>query len=382
VTDATKKQLFTFTTKNGPKFVPHLAPAAPLSKGGRPPLTKTYARKPRTKDTAKPQDTLTPVYSTNTVTVAVKDTSATNSTTGFVVAPSSHVPTTSKVMATTNTMVYLSDNTMVGLSDTTNTIVGLSDTTTTIPKQPSTNAMIVANPTVQAPDSPATYFATVMNDEVSINTCPEEFIMDLEVATIQHMEEVDTMMVDEGYNTAESTASGKSSPTSSIGDDVVTLNNHDQDHTVEWSLPADFNINAIDIDFVLQQTEVANAVDGILPDHQEFNFIGTYETTEEMNKALDLEPKQDAPKERRRHKLGPKQQKLEELPRENIDNVKRCREYRKNKNIKLSVEEEELKELEERNAELREKEKMMVEKLSKAQGAYIRLIREGRVKFA
>jgi len=353
--------------------VPHLAPAAPLSKGGRPPLTKTYARKPRTKDTAKPQDTLTPVNSTNN-TDTVKDTSATTSTTGFVVAPSSHVPTTSKVMATTNTMVYL--------SDTTNTMVGLSDTTTTIPKQPSTNAMIVANPTVQAPPSPATYFASVMNEEVSINTCPEEFIMDLEVATIQHMEEVDTMMVDEGYNTAESTASGMSSPTSSIGDDVVTLNNHDQDHTVEWSLPADFNINAIDIDFVLQQTEVANAVDGILPDHQEFNFIGTYETTEEMNKALDLEPKQDALKERRRHKLGPKQQKLEELPRENIDNVKRCREYRKNKNIKLSMEEEELKELEERNAELREKEKMMVEKLSKAQGAYIRLIREGRVKFA
>jgi len=363
VTDATKKQLFTFTTKNGPKFVPHLAPAAPLSKGGRPPLTKTYARKPRTKDTAKPQDILTPVNSINTVTVAVKDTSATNSTTGFVVAPSSHVPTTSKVMATTNTMVGLSD-----------TPTAIAATTTT--EQPSTNT------TVQAPDSPATYFATVMNDEVSINTCPEEFIMDLEVATIQHMEEVDTMMVDEGYNTAESTASGKSSPTSSIGDDVVTLTNLDQDPTVEWSLPADFNINAIDIDFVLQQTEVANAVDGILPDHQEFNFIGTYETTEEMNKALDLEPKQDAPKERRRHKLGPKQQKLEELPRENIDNVKRCREYRKNKNIKLSMEEEELKELEERNAELREKEKMMVEKLSKAQGAYIRLIREGRVKFA
>lgn len=364
MTDATKKQLFTFTTKNGPKFVPNLAPAAPFFKGGRPPLTKTYARKPKTKDTAKPQDTLKPANSTNTNTVLAKDTSVTDSTTSVVVAPSSHVPTNSEVMATTNTTA--------GPGDTTSTMA-----TTTISEQPSTNTVVVANQSVQAPASPATYFTTVMNEEVS--TCPEEFIMDLEVATIQHMEEVETM-VDEGYLTAESTASGKSSPTSSIGDEVVTLTNLDQDNTVEWSLPADFDINAID--FVLQQAEVASAVDGILPNHQEFNFLGTYETTEEMAKALELEPKQDAPKERRRHKLGPKPAKLEELPKENISNVKRCREYRKNKNIKLSMEEDELKQLEERNAELREKEKEMVEKLSRAQGSYIRLIREGRIKFA
>merc|ERR1719237_703659 len=93
---------------------PTWPPPPPSSRAAGPPLTKTYARKPKTKDTAKPQDTLKPANSTNTNTVLAKDTSVTDSTTSVVVAPSSHVPTNSEVMATTNTAA--------GPGDTTNTM--------------------------------------------------------------------------------------------------------------------------------------------------------------------------------------------------------------------------------------------------------------------
>merc|ERR1711978_490004 len=82
----------------------------------------------------------------------------------------------------------------------------------------------------------------------------------------------------------------------------------------------------------------------------------------------------------RRHTKGPKKADLNEIPEENHSNVKRCRKYRENKKIKASEWQDELEALETRNKELREQEKAMVERLAKVQGAYINLIKAGRIK--
>merc|ERR1712079_393002 len=71
---------------------------------------------------------------------------------------------------------------------------------------------------------------------------------------------------------------------------------------------------------------------------------------------------------------------LNEIPEENHSNVKRCRKYRENKKIKASEWQDELEALETRNKELKEQEKAMVERLAKVQGAYINLIKAGRIK--
>ena len=89
----------------------------------------------------------------------------------------------------------------------------------------------------------------------------------------------------------------------------------------------------------------------------------------------------DQPKQGKKHTTGPIPQPLEKLPPQNINNVLRCREYRSNKNKKLAQEMDELEVLEEKNRELREQEKKITEKLAQAQAAYLRLIREGRVKY-
>jgi len=120
---------------------------------------------------------------------------------------------------------------------------------------------------------------------------------------------------------------------------------------------------------------------------QEFTLIGTYDNIPEMiqaNPSLSSEKEKvdgkGSKKEPRRHTKGPKKADLSEIPEENRGNVLRCRKYRENKNIKIANWEDELKFLETRNNELKEQEKEMMEKLAKVQGAYINLIKAGRIK--
>jgi len=130
-------------------------------------------------------------------------------------------------------------------------------------------------------------------------------------------------------------------------------------------------------------------VDGDSPavNGQEFTLIGTYENYPEMiqaNPSLSSEKekadKTDSQKEPRRHNKGPKKADLSEIPVQNRQNVLRCRKYRVNKNIKAANWEDELKSLETRNEELKAQEKAMMERLAKVQGAYINLIKAGRIK--
>jgi len=137
---------------------------------------------------------------------------------------------------------------------------------------------------------------------------------------------------------------------------------------------------------------------------QEFTLIRTYDNNPEMvqvNPSLSPETSSQrgfddllnctlyelgrtllrgSQKEPRRHTKGPKKTDLSEIPEQNRRNVLRCRKYRVNKNIKVANWEDELKSLETRNEELKEQEKAMMERLAKVQGAYINLIKAGRIK--
>merc|ERR1719234_465652 len=250
-------------------------------------------------------------------------------------------------------------------------------------------------------------------------------------------EEGNSTSPDEGYSTSGST-SGKSSPTGSFGDNqpsdnlevlqtatdasatvveeniqnifvqeanigptmenlssaadlfgnntnmenLMVMNVDNQDHSQTLDLGAIMQ-DSSNIQFVVVDNGDSPAVV-----NQEFTLIGTYDNYPEMiqaNPSLSSEKEKgdgtDSPKEEpRRHTKGPKKADLSEIPVENRQNVIRCRKYRKNKNIKAASWEDELKSLETRNEELKEHEKVMMERLAKVQGAYINLINAGRIK--
>lgn len=243
---------------------------------------------------------------------------------------------------------------------------------------------------------------------------------------------------DEGYSTSGST-SGKSSPTSSFGEDqpsdnmeilqtenglsatdasatVPEENNRDifvQEANIDLSSAANlFGNNSME-NLVVMNVDNQDAAGGhsqtldlgaIMQDSsniqfvvvdgdstavagQEFTLIGTYDNYPEMvqaNPSLSSEKEKvggtNSQKEPRRHTKGPKKADLSEIPEQNRPNVLRCRKYRVNKNIKVANWEDELKSLETRNEELKEQEKAMMERLAKVQGAYINLIKAGRIK--
>jgi hypothetical protein len=245
---------------------------------------------------------------------------------------------------------------------------------------------------------------------------------------------------DEGYSTSGST-SGKSSPTGSFGEDQPTdimkiletenglsgtvseeiIQNGDiivQESDIEPSLedlssPADLFVNnsmenlmvmnvdnegaagdhsqTLDLGTIMQDSSNIQFVvvdgDSTAVAGQEFTLIGTYDNYPEMvqaNPSLSSEKEKvggtDSQKEPRRHTKGPKKADLRDIPEQNRQNVIRCRKYRVNKNIKVANWEDELKSLETRNEELKEQEKAMLERLAKVQGAYINLIKAGRIK--
>merc|ERR1712037_347512 len=241
---------------------------------------------------------------------------------------------------------------------------------------------------------------------------------------------------DEGYSTSGST-SGKSSPTSSFGEDQPSdnmeilqtengLSATDASATVpeenifvqeanidsaleDLSTAADLFGNTSMENLMVMNVDNQNTAGGhsqtldlgaIMQDSsniqfvvvdgdstavagQEFTLIGTYDNYPEMvqaNPSLSTEKEKVSQKEPRRHTKGPKKADLSEIPEQNRHNVLRCRKYRMNKNIKVANWEDELQSLETRNKELKEQEKAMIERLAKVQGAYINLIKAGRIK--
>merc|ERR1712192_290569 len=151
------------------------------------------------------------------------------------------------------------------------------------------------------------------------------------------------------------------------------MNVDNQDHSQTLDLGAIMQ-DSSNIQFVVVDNGDSPAVA-----NQEFTLIGTYDNYPEMiqaNTGLSAEKEKDdgtdSPKEPRRHTKGPKKADLNEIPVQNHQNVIRCRKYRVNKNIKAANWEEELTALETRNAELKEQ--------AKVQGAYINLIKAGRIK--
>merc|ERR1719244_1334599 len=84
---------------------------------------------------------------------------------------------------------------------------------------------------------------------------------------------------------------------------------------------------------------------------------------------------------KKRNNKGPKPQPLEQLPPENLENVIRCRVYRKAKKDHNEQEEQELADLTDKHKELTKKKEMMERAVEKFQTAYIKLISEGKIKF-
>jgi len=161
----------------------------------------------------------------------------------------------------------------------------------------------------------------------------------------------------------------------------VDQNQDAEDHSQTLDLGAIMK-DSTNIQFVVVDEDSPAAAAG-----PEFTLIGTYDNYPEMiqaNPSISSEKQKVggkwSKKEPRRHTKGPKQSDLSEIPEENHGNVLRCRKYRENKNIKVANWEDELKSLEMRNKELKEQEKAMMERLAKVQGAYINLIKAGRIK--
>merc|ERR1712222_185868 len=267
----------------------------------------------------------------------------------------------------------------------------------------------------------------------------EETSLELFTGIETPQDEINSTSPDEGYSTSGS-VSGKSSPTGSFGDNqpsenrqilqtenalsaneastnvaeenilvqeanngpslddlssaadlfgnnnnlanLMVMNVENQDHSQTLDLGAIMQ-DSSNIQFVVVGNGDSPAVEAT----QEFTLIGTYDNYPEMiqaNPSLSSEKEKadrmDSPKEPRRHNKGPKQADLSEIPAQNRQNVIRCRKYRVNKNIKAASWEDELKSLETRNMELKEQEKVMMERLAKVQGAYINLIKAGRIK--
>lgn len=252
---------------------------------------------------------------------------------------------------------------------------------------------------VAEPLSPASQFQvtmdTILDDEVSRTggTTAEEFVADsMEFdfdwpdldTLVSEAEKEQTSCKDEGYSTGSS-ASDRSSPTSSVEETDMAVQSL-QETNNEISVPV-MNIENImmdveGIEFTLLEDDTEETSfhpsDVLQPiEAPSGTVVHTFNSVADMIKTFG----HDQPRQGKKHTSGPKPQPLEKLPPQNIDNVLRCREYRSNKNKKLAQEMDELEMLEARNRELREKEEKITEKLAQAQAAYLRLIKEGRVKY-
>lgn len=262
----------------------------------------------------------------------------------------------------------------------------LFDFTSPLNTATDTEEMIVANVNVPILDT-----SLLINAHVESTNEKFEFFTDVvEDELMNHLP-------DEGYSTSGS-CSGKSSPTGSVEEEnYVTLQNIDAENTMtnlNGIILSEMNLDSMlkEMDFNLlvddhQAIKHDQERDQVLEKEQDpdwipegSSYVGTFKTLDDLVTSLGVEVT-EAPKESARHKKGPKRQPLEALPKANISNVIRCREYREKKNMKYEKELTELESLEATNNELQMKEKAMRDQLSKMQGAYLKLITDGRIKF-
>lgn len=266
--------------------------------------------------------------------------------------------------------------------------------------EPENSLATLNTPSIEAePLSPASQFQatmdTILDDEVmrTGGSTAEEFVADsMEFdfdwpgldTLVSESEKEQTSGKDEGYSTGSS-ASDRSSPTSSVEETDLAVQSM-QETNNEISVPVmnieNIMIDAEGIEFtLLDDTNVETSFHPL--DVQQPIAAPSGTVVHTFNSVADLLKtfSPDQPKQGKKHTTGPIPQPLEKLPPQNINNVLRCREYRSNKNKKLAQEMDELEVLEEKNRELREQEKKITEKLAQAQAAYLRLIREGRVKY-
>lgn len=109
---------------------------------------------------------------------------------------------------------------------------------------------------------------------------------------------------------------------------------------------------------------------------EEFNLVASLDIMPDIMEVFAIEKHK---KELRRHHTnGSKQMDLSDAM--DVKNVLRCRIYRKNKKEENITEQSELETLKTLNKELRNEEARMREKRDKMQAAYLKLIRNGRIK--
>jgi hypothetical protein len=419
VTDArtgeSEKKLFTFTSKNGAnKFVP-VSAIRPLKNYARtqkhdPSTTRTHENASTNNPQCQPRNSLEDHASMD-------------------VAP-----------ATTNENNAGSDDPL-GLNNINTDTIGNST-------EEASMKMVIDAPLSPNSQQLLDSIKSTINQENTFGSMEaSDYVLNFEETSLEFFtgienpqDEGNSTSQDEGYSTSGST-SGKSSPTSSFGEDQPSdnmeilqtengLSATDASATVpeenifvqeanidpaleDLSTAADlFDNNSmenlmvmnvdnqdtagghsqtLDLGAIMQDSSNIQFVvvdgDSTAVAGQEFTLIGTYDNYPEMvqaNPSLSSEKEKvggkSSQKEPRRHTKGPKKADLSEIPEQNRQNVLRCRKYRVNKNIKVANWEDELKSLETRNEELKEQEKDMMERLAKVQGAYINLIKAGRIK--
>lgn len=254
---------------------------------------------------------------------------------------------------------------------------------TELPASQNTSTVLeAAMVALQQPANTSHQFEVVLNQEQTTGVQQTEYLIELssgpELIPF-------SVLPDEGYSTAGS-SSGRSSPASSDGGDLTTLQPMEVEVTAAQPVQAAspcpdllHEINIEKIDMILAEgmdfNLLENYTEEAILQTQELNLVGIFDNHSDMFKALEpAKPKQ-------RHMKGPKQQPLSKLPKENHKNVERCREYRKNKNARAYKEQDDLSALEARNDQLKRQEEEMLAKLARVRGAYLKLITEGRVKY-
>jgi len=269
-------------------------------------------------------------------------------------------------------------------------------------KIPVTTTVDVPTATVETPESSFTMDLQPMENAPSMLL--DEFFSELTDHELQGIEKQNhhQYLSDEGYSES---ISGNSSPTSNV-EDYATLHAMEPENVVttntvpelpELHIPEvedDFNLDTVllsgDVEMdLLDRNLVSENDQDLLSDaNVDKILLGTFDSIPDMLNAFASEgintdeeqPKTDNVS--KRHRKGPKRQNLEDLPEENRNNVKRCREYRKAKKEKELDYIDELNALESKNNELVMKEQRMKDELHRMQEAYLKLISEGRIKFA
>jgi len=229
----------------------------------------------------------------------------------------------------------------------------------------------------------------------------DEFVSELTDHELQGIEKQNhhQYLSDEGYSES---ISGNSSPTSGVEDyatlhamepeDVVTTNPVPELPELHIPEVEDFHLDSVllsgDIEMDLLDSNLVSEKDQDMLYEVDNILLGTFDSIPDMLNAFSSEkvtsdeeqPKTDNAS--KRHRKGPIRQNLEDLPAENRGNVQRCREYRLAKKEKELNYIDELNALESKNNELVLKEQRMKEELVRMQEAYLKLISEGRIKFA